>query len=133
MESRDPGELSAFLRAMARASFAWGACDCSLVMSDWCRLRRGVDPAASFRGRYRTRLGALRHVRRLGGFEATARTVMAGAGFVTTDAPLVGDVGLVAHPASGPIFAIRCALGWAMKSPEGVAVGAYPALVAWRV
>lgn len=134
MESRDPGqELSAFLRAMARASFAWGACDCSLVMADWCRCRRGVDPAASLRGRYRTALGARRHARRLGGFEAVARALMAESGFVTTAAPRPGDVGLVAHPAIGPLCAIRCALGWAMKSPQGVAVGDCPTLVAWRV
>jgi len=135
MESRDPGEqqLSAFLRAMARASFAWGASDCSLVMADWCRVRRGVDPAASLRGRYRTALGAMRYVRRHGGFEAASRALMAGSGFATTAEPRVGDVGLIAHPVVGPIFAIRCALGWAMKSPQGVAVGEYPALVAWRV
>lgn len=125
--------MSAFLRAMARASFAWGACDCSLVMADWCRLRRGVDPAASLRGRYRTASGAMRYIQQHGGYETAARTLMAASGFATTEAPKTGDVGLVAHPVVGPIFAIRCRLGWAMKSPHGVAVGDYPALVAWRV
>lgn len=135
MESGDPRgrDLSAFLRAMGRATFAWGSCDCSLVAADWCRVRRGVDPAASLRGRYSTALGAMRHVRRLGGFEAMARGLMANAGFATTSAPGVGDIGLVEHPVVGPVFAIRCALGWAVKSPEGVAVGLYPATVAWSV
>ncbi len=136
MEPRDPGQhvaLTAFLRAMARASFEWGSCDCSLVMADWCRACRNVDPAESLRGRYSTAAGAMRHVKRLGGFEAMGRSLMAGCGFVTTDAPAPGDVGLVTHPIVGPVFAIRCALGWAVKSPEGVAVDDYPTIVAWSV
>jgi hypothetical protein len=136
LESRDPGKeqhLSAFLRAGARSTFVWGEIDCSLFMADWCRAMRGVDPAASLRGRYRTALGAMRHVRRLGGFEAMARSLMAGCGFTTTEAPQPGDVGLVTHPVVGPVFAIRCALGWAVKSPEGVAVDEYPVAVAWAV
>lgn len=135
MESRDPGDqqLSAFLRAMARASFAWGACDCALVMADWCRVRRGVDPAARLRGRYRTALGALRTVRRRGGFETVVRALMAESGFATIESPRTGDVGLVAHPRVGPACAIRCPLGWAVKSPAGLALGPWPARVAWRV
>lgn len=134
MESRDPGEhLTAFLRAMARATFVWGECDCSLAMADWCRARRGVDPAASLRGRYSTAAGAMRHVLSLGGFEVMARSLMAGCGFETTCHPRSGDVGLVEHPLVGPVFAIRCALGWAVKSPEGVAVDDYPTVVAWSV
>lgn len=134
MEPRDPRqELSAYLRAMARADFAWGRCDCALTMADWCRRVRGVDPAARLRGRYRSAGGALRTVHRRGGFEAVVRALMADAGFVTTDAPRPGDVGLVDHPAVGPACAIRCALGWAVKSPAGVALGAFPTLAAWRV
>jgi hypothetical protein len=94
---------------------------------------RGVDPAASLRGRYHTALGAMRHVRRLGGFEAMARSLMAACGFATTDVPRAGDVGLVMHPVVGPVFAIRCALGWAVKGPEGVAVDDYPVTVAWSL
>lgn len=135
MESRDPRqqELSAFLRAAARTTFAWGACDCALLMADWCRAARGVDPAAPLRGRYRTALGAARHVCRHGGFEALGRSLMAESGFAVTVAPEPGDVGLVRHPGVGPAFAIRCALGWALKAPNGVAVDAYPCLVAWRL
>lgn len=134
MEPRDPsGQLNAYLRAMARADFAWGACDCALTMADWCRRVRGIDPAAPLRGRYSTARGALRTVRRRGGFEAVVRALMADAGFATTDAPRPGDVGLVEHPVAGPACAIRCALGWAVKSHAGVAVGGFPALAAWRV
>ncbi|KTS01969.1 hypothetical protein SB2_28020 [Methylobacterium radiotolerans] len=125
--------LTVFLRAGARATFVWGEIDCSLFMADWCRVRRGVDPAASLRGRYSSPAGAMRHVLRLGGFEAMARSLMAGCGFAATCAPQPGDVGLVEHPTVGPVFAIRCALGWAVKSPEGVAVDEFPTVVAWSV
>ena len=134
MESRDPGqELSAFLRAMARADFAWGRCDCAITMADWCRRACGIDPAAPLRGHYRTARGALRTVRRRGGFEAVVRTLMAEAGFAATDAPRPGDVGLIEHPVAGPACAIRCALGWAVKSPAGLALGDFPTRAAWRV
>jgi hypothetical protein len=118
---------------MARATFVWGECDCSLAMADWVRVRRGVDPAATLRGRYDSAAGAMRHVLRLGGFERMGRSLMAENGFETTDAPKVGDVGLVDHPSVGPVFAIRCALGWAVKSPDGVAVDTYQTIVAWRL
>lgn len=146
MESRDPREdlspdpspdrgdaLGAFLRAAARAPFAWGARDCALTMADWCRAEAGIDPAAPLRGRYRTARGASRHARRRGGLEALGRTLMAEAGFALTDVPAPGDVGIVRHPAAGPAFAIRCALGWAVKAPAGIAVGPYPTLAAWRL
>ncbi len=42
---------------------------------------------------------------------------MAESGFATTESPRTGDVGLVAHPRVGPACAIRCPLGWAVKSP----------------
>lgn len=125
--------LAGYLRAGARRPFAWGRCDCSLWMADWVRLRRGIDPAAPLRGRYRTARGAARHIRRMGGAEAMARTLAAEAGLAVTAAPAVGDIGLVRHPLAGPCFAIRCALGWALKAPAGIAVADCPVIVAWSV
>jgi len=138
VEPRDPREelsadLSVFLRAMARADFAWGICDCALTMADWCRRARGIDPAAPLRGRYRTARGAARTVHRRGGFEAAVCALMDAAGFAPTDAPRPGDVGIVAHPEVGPACAIRCALGWAVKGQAGVALGAFPTRAAWRL
>jgi len=61
------------------------------------------------------------------------RALMAESGFATTESPRTGDVGLVAHPRVGPACAIRCPLGWAVKSPAHLALGPWPARVAWRV
>ena len=125
--------MSAYLRQAAREPFAWGVSDCALFMADWVRFARGLDPAASLRGRYRCHLGAARHIRRLGGLEAMGRTLAAAAGLPETDDPKPGDIGLVRDPLAGPLFAIRTALGWVAKAPQGIALGPFPFIVAWRV
>ena len=126
-------DLAADLRRAAGEPFAWGSSDCALFMSGWVLARRGVDPAASLRGRYRCHLGAARHIRRLGGMETMGRRLALAAGLPVTMDPRPGDIGLVRDPAAGPLFAIRTALGWAAKGPTGIALGAFPVIVAWSV
>lgn len=133
MEPGDPGQMIAYLRQAAREPFAWGVADCALFLADWVRLARGFDPAAPLRGRYRCHLGAARHIRRLGGMEAMGRALAAEAGLPETADPQPGDVGLVRDPHAGPVFAIRTPLGWAAKGERGVALGAFPVIVAWAV
>ncbi|WP_342163082.1 DUF6950 family protein [Methylobacterium sp. SD21] len=125
--------MIAFLRQAAREPFVWGVSDCALFMADWVRIARGMDPAASLRGRYRCHLGAARHIRRLGGIEAMGRALAAQAGLAETNDPRAGDIGLVSDPLAGPLFAVRTAIGWAAKGPRGIALGAFPAIVAWSV
>ncbi|GJE38550.1 DUF6950 family protein [Methylobacterium persicinum] len=125
--------MIAYLRQAAREPFAWGVSDCALFMADWVRVARGVDPAASLRGRYRCHLGAARHIRRRGGMEAMGRDLAAQAGLPETTAPGPGDIGLVRDPLAGPVFAIRTRIGWAAKGPGGLALGAFPVIVAWRI
>lgn len=125
--------MVAYLRRAAREPFAWGQADCALFMADWVRAARGLDPAAPLRGRYRSRRGAARHIRRLGGMEAMGRALAARAGLAETASPQPGDIGLVLDPVAGPLFAVRTAIGWAAKSPRGIALVAIPVIVAWRV
>ena len=125
--------MSAYLRRAAREPFAWGQSDCALFIADWVRIARGLDPAAPLRGQYRCHLGAARHIRRYGGIEAMGRALAAQAGLPETAAPRPGDIGLVRDPLAGPLFAIRAASGWAAKSPRGIALAAFPVIVAWRV
>ena len=117
----------------AGAPFAWNIHDCAMWAADWVRARRGVDPAAPLRGRYRTAIGAARHIRRGGGIEAVGRALLSTAGLVETAAPCPGDVGLVRDPEAGPLFAILTPLGWAAKAPAGIALGPFPVIVAWTV
>ena len=59
--------LAGFLDLEAAAAFDWGTRDCWLLPADWIRRRTGRDPAAAWRGRYRTAGGARRLIVRGGG------------------------------------------------------------------
>lgn len=126
-------DLAAFLREGAARPFAWGACDCCTFACAWIERRRGVDPSAPWRGRYRSVRGALRQMRRGGGdLLAVVTKAMRSAGLNETSDPQPGDVGVVRTPA-GLALAIRTPLGWAGKAESGVVTAPYPCLLAWSV
>lgn len=58
--------LSTYIGAVAREGFAYGRHDCALFAAGGVLALTGADPAASWRGRYSTELGGLRHLRRAG-------------------------------------------------------------------
>ncbi len=122
--------LAAYLRASGARPFAWGECDCCTWACDWVLQRRGVDPAAEWRGRYRTRRGAMRNVRP--GFLLVVAGAMAKAGLKTTDDPTPGDVGVVMTP-QGASLAIKTPTGWAGKAEAGIVVAPFTALEAWSI
>lgn len=124
--------LADHLRLGARTPFRWGSCDCALWAADWVRACRAVDPAAPLRGRYRTALGAGRHIRRRGGFLPMVRGLMASAGLAETRDPATGDVGVVETPV-GPALAIRTRIGWAAKGERGIVCDQFPMLAAWSL
>ena len=125
-----PPDLVAFLRASGARAFAWGECDCCTWACDWVLARRGVDPAARWRGRYRTALGAKRNLRR--GLGVVAGEAFAVAGLQRTTDPRPGDVGVVWTP-QGASLAIRTATGWAGKAETGIVVAPFETLFAWTV
>ena len=53
------GALDAFLRAHEERRFEYGTWDCCIFVCDAIVAMTGVDPAASYRGKYSTRAGAL--------------------------------------------------------------------------
>ena len=123
--------LDRFLDDMARRPFADGEADCILTVADWVVLNGHPDPAAPFRGRYRTALGRERIVRREGGMLAVMEAGAARAGLEATENPLRGDVGLV-RMADRTVAAICLNRLWAAKG-AGVVVGPAEVLKAWRV
>lgn len=123
--------LERFLDDMARRPFADGTNDCVLTVADWVLANGHPDPAAPFRGRYRTALGRERIVRREGGMLAVMEAGAARAGLVATDNPLRGDVGLV-RMGNWTVAAICLGGFWAAKG-EGLTVGPAEVLKAWRV
>lgn len=124
--------LSTFLDEMARRPFADGSADCLMTVADWVVRNGRPDPAAPFRGRYRTALGRTRIVRREGGLDAVMTAGAARAGLTATTNPVRGDVGLIVS--RGQTLAAIC-LGerWAMKGPGLVVGPADDVLKAWRL
>lgn len=55
--------------------FSWGEHDCALFAANTVQAMTGQDFAVPFRGRYRTRLGALRKLYPFGGLEAYVDTL----------------------------------------------------------
>lgn len=72
-----PTLLADFTNSRAREPFRWGANDCCLFASDWILTMYGSDPAAWFRGRYTTALGAFRFLKKHGGVEGIMRAAAA--------------------------------------------------------
>lgn len=58
--------LSAYLHEVAPASFEWGRHDCALFAAGAVEAMTGHDFAAEYRGRYKTLIGGLRHLKKAG-------------------------------------------------------------------
>ncbi len=136
-----PG-LSAFLGAAAARPFRWGAHDCQMWPADWVLGETGRDPAAAWRGRYRTWRGAERILRQGGGLVVLAGAGMARAGLagIAPDLAADGDVGIVQASVTigdrvcpREVGAIRVAGGWAVLTDGGCVVAPFAARAAWSV
>jgi hypothetical protein len=113
--------LTAFLAEGSALPFVWGERDCTLWVADWIKAERGFDPAAARRGSYATASECWRLLRRAGGLASVVTVALAQASLAETDAPDVGDVGLV-ETAVGPMMAICTGAAWALKSIDGIAI-----------
>lgn len=121
------------LEAAQAQPFAWGAHDCATWAFDLRRdLTGGADVAAAWRGRYRTALGALRVMRRLGwpDLEAMGRDLL-GDPLVT---PLLAQRGDVVLGGQDPAFGVCAGARAAFVSPGGlIFLPLADFLMAWRV
>lgn len=128
------GVLEAMV-ASARAPMAWGTDDCALWCMNVLRGVLGYDPAERYRGRYRTRLGALRALGK-GGLPAALRGVARRHGWrrVNEGGEQPGDIGMIS--VGGVVSTVICrAPGWYVGRNETgfTAVPARAVRVAWRV
>lgn len=124
--------LNAFLADGALLPFVFGERDCVLWVADWVMSQRGFDPAARLRGTFRCALGSARIVRRGGGLVALVSEPMARHGLSETNAPGVGDVGIIMTVA-GELAAICTGDAWAVKAKDGLAIVRAPVLNAWAI
>ena len=98
----------------------WGAADCCTAACDVFLRLYGVDPMAQFRGRYSSRVGALRIIAQAGGFIDLAQGFARSSGLVASDGR-VGDFGVILT-GDEMAFGIRTEFGWVGKSEGGLAV-----------
>lgn len=126
--------LGAYLELAAATPPGWGTFDCLLYPAGWVRLVTGLDPAAGWRGRYRTAIGAARLLRREGGLLAIARQGMTG--FAETAHAVRGDVGVVRlETADGPraVGGVCAGAMWSAIHQGGLYVGPAEPVAVWAV
>lgn len=137
--------LTAYLDATPLMRWGWGGDkggkDCAIWMADYVGLVRGGDPAAAFRGEYRTALGCERLLEAGGGLVQVVADTASAIGLAATDSPQRGDIGVIetltirdrgTHIA--PTAAICLGNGlWAVFSPAGLLVRQANFIAAWAV
>lgn len=134
--ARRPGWQDALAAAMcnaAMAPFEWGVNDCCLFTADCVAAMTGHDPAARYRGAYRTYTGAARLIARAGGTAALVRKCLAATEIPAAQAGL-GDVALVVQPNGEEVVAVHGGAGWHAPGIDGLLwMPAHWARTAWRV
>ncbi len=131
--------LDAYLWRAAEEPFAWGRRDCSLFPADWVLELCGDDPAAPWRGRYRTERGCRRLLKREGGLAALMTRACVAAGMM--DRPIArleaGDVGLVIARTACAVELVPAICtgghGAAVRSQRGVIFGKAAWSQAWSI
>lgn len=119
-----------------------GGDDCTTFVAGWVEIATGKDPADDLRGTYVDADGANAILRAAGGCEALVGSKLAPLGFVSTQAPQDGDVGIVStitgFDATGAVVkeipAIKFGPLWAVMSTRGPMVKHLEWTgVAWRI
>lgn len=129
----DGGLLLRFFQAEAQRPFSFAVQhDCLMWLADWVEARRGFDPAAQWRGRYRTPLGAARIIKRRGGVIAHLDACLRPFGVDRTETPCRGDIAVVEAP-EGHTGAIVIGSMVARLGKSGIRFGTLPILAAWKV
>ena len=106
------------LEAMARP-WEWGAADCCTAACDVFMRLHDIDPMEPLRGRYDTRLGAMRLIAQEGGMIAMA-TRLAGCAGLQPGSAAAGEIGVIVTQGQ---LALGIGLGcaWVGKSKTGMA------------
>lgn len=126
-----PERLDAAITRARHRPFAWGQQDCCLFAADCVLAITGQDPAAGFRCRYRSALGAGRLLTRLGGVPG----LLDGLGFPAMPPAALrrGDLALTPTEA-GPALAVTLGRHLAVPGLQHlVFVPRHQAHLAWRV
>ena len=99
-----PERLVAAIDGSSRRPFEWGAFDCALFASECVEAVTGIDHFDTYRGRYKTRIGATRLLNKNGGLEAIVDELFTGCDIMIARR---GDLVLLTQsPELGPGLAV---------------------------
>lgn len=125
--------FGSFLPYYRRRPFEWGQCDCCLFVADWVQTMAGFDPAAALRGRYHSRLGAKRALRRAG-FNSIMAIADAALGERLAVLALArGDIGLLLQDDAPALGIVWGANVWAMAEQGAVPLPLATVAFGWRL
>lgn len=127
-------EIEAAIARWCAEPFSWGTSDCLTALADVIQALRGYDFAHHFRGRYRTKIGALRVTHSHGGILGALQEAAAERDWLEIDpkGARTGDLGVVLKPAF--TAALRCGRHWVCRTEHGAASVASERIErAWRV
>lgn len=128
--------IDAALERWCAEPFVWGQSDCILALSDIIHEARGYDPAAEWRGRYTSALGAARVTRRFGGFAGAIESAAIGCVWrrIEPARAVIGDVGIAANAGGLRCGVIRHHRMWVGRGMAGyTAIPTRLVDMAWRV
>lgn len=125
--------IADFIAAEAQKPFRWGETDCASTADRWINLNTGHSPLVEAGLIYRDEFDATAILIERGGFPIIVNRAMKLVGFEKTDAPKVGDVGLILQ--SGRMcLAIRTETLWFSRDESGLIGAPLDALwKAWRI
>lgn len=132
-----PHNFIEFIQGYRNVPFSWGKYDCCLFVADWVQKMCSFDPAAELRGRYHSKLGATRALRRAG-FNSIIEIADAAFGErVDVLALARGDIALVKQAdalAQGPALGIVWGANvWAMAEQGTVPLPLTMVEFGWRL
>lgn len=125
--------IADFVAAEAPKPFRWGETDCASTVDRWINLQTGKSPLAQAGLIYRDEFDATAILIERGGFPIIVNRAMRLVGFEKTDAPKVGDVGLILQ--SGRMcLAICTETLWFSRDESGLIGAPLDAIwKAWRI
>lgn len=130
-------EVDLAIDKWSRTPFEWGKSDCLLSLADIIATATGFDPAAEYRGRYHTMIGAARVTRRWNGFAGALERAAKLAGWkpIKPSEAQIGDIGIVENARGPRCGVVRHHLLWVGRT-EGAGFCGVPSdrvLIAWSV
>ncbi len=138
LRSRMKQEIERALDRWCSEPFEWGRSDCILSIADIVRAVCDYDPAMDFRGRYSTKIGALRVTHQCRGFAKAVIRASHDFSWKVIDPSWAktGDVGIASTPAMPCCGVIKYRSAWVSVAPQGFGFQSHPTgnvKLAWQV